>query len=94
MKPYAFNELLVHVYYTQHTREQWARHESGHLQQRGHVSCDTGYEPIDPPITTDEMQSVARAAKFAFAKIIVARKKAEKAAVRDARRKAAAGGGS
>jgi hypothetical protein len=41
----------------------------------GRVSADTGYETMpDPPVTQEEMQSVAFAAKMAFAKVIRARK--------------------
>lgn len=45
----------------------------------GRVDADTGFEAMpDPPLTMAEMQSVMFAAKMAFAKAVVARKKAKK----------------
>lgn len=43
----------------------------------GRVSADTGFEALpDPPLTFQEMQPVAHAAKMAFAKVLHAKKKA------------------
>jgi len=40
----------------------------------GRVDADTGMDAMpDPPLTTAEMQSVAFAAKMAFAKVLIAR---------------------
>jgi hypothetical protein len=42
----------------------------------GRVSADTGMNAMpDPPLTTDEMQPVAFAAKMAFAKVLSARRR-------------------
>lgn len=43
----------------------------------GRVSADTGFEAMpDPPLSFQEMQPVAHAAKMAFAKVMRAKKKA------------------
>lgn len=45
----------------------------------GRVAADTGMSAMpDPPLTMSEMQPVAFAAKMALAKVLVARKKAQK----------------
>lgn len=42
----------------------------------GRVSADTGFEAMpEPPLTFQDMQPVAHAAKMAFAKVLAARKK-------------------
>lgn len=42
----------------------------------GRVSADTGNDAMpDPPLTMEEMQPVAFAAKMALAKVLIARRK-------------------
>lgn len=61
-------EALIHVY--------WTTLSGGHTKQQGRVSADLGVGE-DPQFTADEMQAVARAAKFAALKCLKDRKKTD-----------------
>jgi hypothetical protein len=75
-----FNQFLVGVYYNRSLtkysdREKYPMGDPDRYVMFGHVTADMAMDPPDPPITTDEMQSVARAAKMALYKVMMNRKK-------------------
>lgn len=66
-----FNEFLVVVGYNRQLKPG----DPDRFLLQGRVSADMGMPPPVPELTTDEMQSVAFAAKMALAKVMVNRRR-------------------
>lgn len=78
-----FNQFLVGVFYNRSLpkysdRKKYPMGDPDRNIMFGHVTADMAMDPPDPPLTIEEMQSVAFAAKMALYKVMMARKKAKK----------------
>lgn len=78
-----FNQFLVVVCYNRSLpkyadKKKYPMGDPDRNIMFGHVSADMAMDPPDPPLTIEEMQPVAFAAKMALYKVMAKRKKAKK----------------